>query len=440
MDEIASAVRNGTTSARAIATAVLEGIRSHDPALGAFTSLNATDVLRAADDVDRRVARGERLALAGAPIAVKDVIDVAGLVTSLGTAAAPTSVPSHDAVVVARLRAAGAVVIGKTRTSPLAWCSDTPPTLNPRFPELSPGGSSGGSAAAVAGGLVPLALGTDTGGSVRMPAALCGCIGVKPTYGLLSTTGVLPCSPSLDHVGVLSGSIRDARALLTVVAAALPVSDGAAPAPSLGSVRLGLIDDDVYDVRDSDAAKALESATTRAREAGATLVRVELPELRFVAAATLAISLADAALFPTEVWNHRAMLGRELDELLDVAARLPAAAVVRAQQVRRLLCRRVEELFETNQLDALIVPGLVEAPPRREADGTARSSARASAVNYLANLTGQPAAALPVLLDGAPGGVQVIGRPFEDFRLLDIASALERHGAPATTPAWLDLV
>jgi Asp-tRNA(Asn)/Glu-tRNA(Gln) amidotransferase A subunit family amidase len=159
-----------------------------------------------------------------------------------------------------------------------------------------------------------------------------------------------------------------------------------------------------------------------------------------VAPATLAISLADAALFPDEVWDRRSLLPREIDLLLDAAAQLPAAAVVRAQQVRRLVCQRLREIFDAHQLDALVVPGMVEAPPRREADGTSHSSPRASAVNYLANLTGQPAITLPVPLGGTPGAVQLIGRPFADSRLLDIAAGLEWRCEPAMPPAWLELV
>jgi Asp-tRNA(Asn)/Glu-tRNA(Gln) amidotransferase A subunit family amidase len=202
---IARAVAGRDVSAREAVEGALAAIEAMDGELQAFTGSDPSLALAAADDVDRRIASGEDLPLAGVPFGVKELIAVAGLPQGYGSASMPRRVATHDATCVRNLRAAGAIPVGVTRTSELAWRDDTPPTRNPLDEALSCGGSSGGSGAAVAAGLVPFALGTDTGGSIRVPSALCGCCGHKPTFGAVAMDGVLPVSQSLDHVGPLAG-------------------------------------------------------------------------------------------------------------------------------------------------------------------------------------------------------------------------------------------
>ncbi|MFT4597456.1 MAG: Asp-tRNA(Asn)/Glu-tRNA(Gln) amidotransferase A subunit family amidase, partial [Paracrocinitomix sp.] len=221
--EIATAVRGGQVSALDVAQAALHRVEGAQTRLNAFTTVTAERALTAAADIDRRVAAGDPVgALAGVPFAVKDLFDLAGEVTAAGSAVLANRPPAErDAAAVERLTAADAVPIGATTMDEFAFGFTTEnthygPARNPHDPARTPGGSSGGSAAAVAGGLVPLALGTDTNGSVRVPASLCGLFGLKPTYGRLDRRGVQLFSDSLDHVGAFARSARDLRAWFSV--------------------------------------------------------------------------------------------------------------------------------------------------------------------------------------------------------------------------------
>lgn len=212
--EAAARIADGSLSPVDLAQQVLARIRVADPEVGAYTVVLEESVLDEAERAAKRIAQeGPRGPLDGVPVSVKDLFDVAGTPTWAGSSAlrrACGTPAAADAAVVARLRAAGALVLGKTQMDEFAFGTVTPGTRNPRCPERSAGGSSGGAAAAVAAGMGPLALGTDTGGSVRIPAAMCGVVGLKPTYGVLPGEGVAPLSWSLDTPGVLSRGVADA--------------------------------------------------------------------------------------------------------------------------------------------------------------------------------------------------------------------------------------
>jgi aspartyl-tRNA(Asn)/glutamyl-tRNA(Gln) amidotransferase subunit A len=448
---LARAVNRRELSAEEIARASLAAIDRIDRDVRAFTALDPERTIAKARAFDRRIAAGAPGgALAGVPLAVKDLCDVEGMPSSYGTPAIPARRAERDATCVSLLRAAGALVVGKTRTSELAWRGDTPPTLNPRYPDLVPGGSSGGSGAAVAASLVPLALGTDTGGSVRWPAAMCGVVGMKPTYGAVSLGGVLPCSWALDHVGPLAASCEDASAALAALVRHDPRDPASAPAPVLDSLRtrlalppaaalrglrLAVVDEPLFAIADDGAAAAFEATIRLIEAAGVSILRTRLPDARFVPPAITALSLAEGVVFSRALRERPAELSEEVRAQLQLAHALPASLVVRAQQVRRLLSRRVSELFREARLDALLVPATTGPPVARSSvdaeiplpDGTTGSALGWSVRTfYLANLTGQPALVLPASGSGRPLSIQLLGRPFADDRLLALGGALER--------------
>jgi aspartyl-tRNA(Asn)/glutamyl-tRNA(Gln) amidotransferase subunit A len=303
-------VRSGTVTARSVAETSLAAIRARNEELNVFVHLDEEGALARASDVDELVARGvDPGPLAGVPIALKDNLCRGGELTTAGSRILEGWRPPYTATVVEHVLAAGAVVMGKTNMDEFAMGSSTEtsyygPTLNPLDPTRVPGGSSGGSAAAVAADMTPLALGSDTGGSIRQPAALCGVVGVKPTYGLVSRYGLIAFSSSLDQIGPFANTVADAALLLEVIAGhdardstSLPVG-----APSL----LSALDDGVAGKRIGVVKELIEgadedvvAAVTRARDvleaAGATIVELSIPECRLGLSAYYLIAPAEAS-------------------------------------------------------------------------------------------------------------------------------------------------
>lgn len=454
----AAAVASGAVTARGIAQAAVDAIARRDGELRAFTAVDASGLLAAADRLDDALARGEPPGpLAGVTVGVKDLVDVAGLPTSWGTDALPAPLATRDARVVTRLRAAGALIVGKTRTAELAWSTLTPPTVNPTDPALVAGGSSGGSAAAVGAGLVAGGIGTDTACSVRLPAALCGVVGVKPTYGAVGRSGVLVCSPSLDHVGPLARTVADARALLAALVAPDPGDAGSAPGTVLDALaqrlaapprpvagaRLGVLDDELVEVVEPRARRSWAAALERLGGGGFDLVTVALPECRYVPGALLAIDLPESAAVHSDALRAGADISPAIAGLLRVSHAIPAVLTARAHAARAWIVRRVAELFGQQRLDALITPATVAGaipaadPDRafRRADGTTEPAAWGYPRPFwLASLTGQPAVTVPSVRTSPPLGVQLVGRPFADDALLDVAAAVERCLAGLEAP------
>jgi aspartyl-tRNA(Asn)/glutamyl-tRNA(Gln) amidotransferase subunit A len=406
----------------------LGSIEVLDGRLGAFVAVLADQARAeaAARDAERAAGR-VRGPLHGMPVAVKDLIDGAGAVTGAGSPKLTANRAERDAPVVERIRAAGAVVVGKTRTHEFAYGVLTPGTVNPWDESRIAGGSSGGSAAAVAAGLVRLAVGSDTAGSIRIPAACCGVVGFKPTYGAVPTTGVLPLSWSCDHCGPIAASVTEA-ALLFEVLSGVPAPPLTAPNP----LRLGrLVGDDLAMV-DPAVGEALDRLCGRLERAGARIDEVELP----LAAARSAVA---TIVLPEMAAAHAHLLAETGEQgygsRVLAAIRLGQSALateyVAGLRYRGRFVTLVEEFLA--ERDALLLPTIpVVAPERasqvvRLGDGSEIGVQVAlTALPGAFNCSGSPVVSVPVgLVDGLPVGVSLVGRIGGDHELLRTAKVVE---------------
>ncbi|MCX4760212.1 amidase [Streptomyces sp. NBC_01275] len=445
--EAAARVAEGSLSPVDLVSRLLARIRETESAVGAYTVVLEEQVLEEAERSGKRIAQSGPLGpLDGVPVSVKDLFDVAGTPTWAGSQAlrrAGGTPAAADAAVVARLRAAGALVLGKTRMDEFAFGTVTPGTRNPRCPERSAGGSSGGAAAAVAAGLGPLALGTDTGGSVRIPAAMCGVVGLKPTFGLLPSDGTTALSWSLDTPGVLARSVEDAALALAVlggpaVSVATGVGSSAARLGSAVGLTLAVPDDALFARCAPDVAERVAAAVESLAELGARVVRVALPLADMVSPAVSLIMAAEASA------GHRTTLesGVELHpttrDRLEEGALVPARDYIDALRVRQLLHNRWREAFEG--VDAFVLPTVAITPvehgefflpqPDGGMDVVPVASTRFA---HPASLTGLPALSVPCgrPQDGLPVGLQFMGRPRGEAVLLRLGRLYETlNGGP----------
>jgi aspartyl-tRNA(Asn)/glutamyl-tRNA(Gln) amidotransferase subunit A len=436
---LAAAVRRGELTATELVDAALSRAAATEPQLAAFTLIDAA---RAGDEarlLDVEAAAGKwRGPLHGVPVAVKDLYDVAGEVTTAGSQVPPSSAPAGaDAVAVARLRAAGAIVIGRTRTHEYAWGLTTQHsvlggTRNPYDPARVPGGSSGGSAAAVAAGVVPLALGTDTAGSIRLPAAWCGLVGHKPTHGRISLAGVVPLAPSFDHAGALVRSVDDARLVLGVLTG-IDVSQGR-HARELSGLRIGVPEDASGRAADDSVRAVITTSVQSAVGAGAVRRDVVGPEWSTMRDTFFALQAVEAVAYHRSTGNwpeHAELYGDDVRARLHRAESFTDDQVTAAQQALAGIRERVEELFAT--VDVLLQPVAGSGPSRTDTPDTVTVNGQAADLRehvlphtLLASLCGLPACSVPVGADadGLPVGLQVIGPVGADALVLDVAEAL----------------
>ncbi|RRO20597.1 amidase [Saccharopolyspora rhizosphaerae] len=427
IDELGGQVRAGDVRAVDLTQAALRAIDALDGGINAFVTVDREGALRAAEKADAELAEGrDRGPLHGIPVAVKDIIDVAGVRTTMGSAHFADHVSTEDAECVARLREAGAVVVGKTTTHEFAFgatgdraCNG--PSRNPHDPTRMTGGSSGGSGAAVAAGMVPLALGTDTGGSVRIPASLCGVAGFKPAYGAVPTAGVFPLSQTLDHVGVLAATTEDCRLGYRALAGLRPM-----PSREHGSeVSIGWIPPDVLHPTDPQV-----TATARAA------LDVDGLDVREVRPAGLDGMLrAFGAIQFSEAHAVHAERVADAPQLFtdDVLAILRKAGETAGWQYVRALTERdewrgvVAALLDEVELLALpttCVPAPEVDERQVEVQG-ARIPLRGALIGLTRpwNLAGVPALSLPAgAVRGLPVGLQLVGRPGQEDRLFAVAS------------------
>jgi Asp-tRNA(Asn)/Glu-tRNA(Gln) amidotransferase A subunit family amidase len=427
---IAAAERivSGDISAEDYTGACLERIAAVDDTVHAFVHLDPDDALAQARALDERRRNGASLGpLHGVPVGIKDIFDTADYPTECGSPLLKGRRPRRDCTAVARLRAAGAVIIGKTVTTEFAYFHPGA-TRNPHDPERTPGGSSSGSAAAVAAGMVPLAIGSQTNGSMIRPAAYCGVYGSKPTHGTISRHGALCLSRHLDHIGTFARSLADTALLLEVLAGYDPEDDATRPvaAPAfLETVgeeppmppRFAFVRTPIWEKADASARAALEALVDAL---GGQAASVDLPDA-FAAAwdDQRVIMATDMA------HNFGAMVARG-DEaassktLRDFLAEGSATTAVRylaARDNARRYAAGISEIFK--EYDAIITPAATGAAPKGMATGS-------PIFNSLWTLTGLPALSLPLLTDegGLPLGVQLIGERGDDARLLRTANWL----------------
>ena len=497
----------GETSCESLVSSFLKAIEADNDRLNVFLSVDAEGALRRARDLDARLARGERLPLAGMVVAVKDVICIKDRRVTCGSRMLENFTSLYDATVIERLRAAGAVFIGKTNCDEFAMGSSNEnsyfgPVRNPLDPDYVPGGSSGGSAAAVAAGMCHVALGTDTGGSIRQPAAFCGVMGLKPTYGRVSRHGLVAYASSFDVIGPFARSAEDLAAVLGVIAgrdpwdatsAPVDVPDYRAALPgAVRGLRVGLPAEYFGEGLDAGIRERIEARVAWLREAGATIHDVSLPHTKYGIAAYYVLTTAEAssnlARYDGVRYGHRAdedAVRRELREerqALEAALRTAEAegddaraAGVRArlasqdslltrlyaqtrtegfgdevkrrimlgtyalssgyydayygkaQRVRTLIRRDFDRAFET--VDVILTPA-TPTPPFRL--GSKIDDPLEMYLNDIytvtANLAGIPGLVVPVGAHpgGFPVGLQLLGRPFDEARLLALGDAIAR--------------
>jgi aspartyl-tRNA(Asn)/glutamyl-tRNA(Gln) amidotransferase subunit A len=424
--ELGRRYRDGSLTPTDVVEAALARLAALEPTLNAFADTMA-ETARA--DAARRTAEmraGIDLGpLHGVPVAIKDLIEVESAPTGFGTKAVPPRIATRDAELVRRLRAAGAIILGKTNLLEFAYGvahPDIGQTNNPHDPARTSGGSSGGSAAAVAAGIVPLAIGTDTGGSIRIPASYCGVVGLKPSYGLVPVDGVFPLSLSLDHAGPLARSVADAALALTVLAS-VPI-DAEPREPS--TLRIGIIGHHWSSREITPGVRhVLDTARTRLTAAGAMTDEIDIAGLDRVNHELVAILLPEAALVHEEL-SRANPRGYAPHTLAQIEAGLQSKGVDYLRGLRFRDWFRIEVDTALQGFDVLLSPSVPFVAPHTDPviedgeDGEMLSSG-------LANVSGHPAISLPAgLADGLPIGVQLVGRLGRDTDLLAAAAAVER--------------
>ena len=464
--EIAAAVRSGERSAREVVDEHLAAIEEREPELHAFNLVTADEARAAADAVDRARAAGHELGpLAGVPIALKDNLCTRGVPTTCSSRILEGWRPPYDATVVERLAAAGAVVVGKTNLDEFAMGSSTEnsafgPSRNPHDPSRVPGGSSGGSAVAVAAGFAPISLGSDTGGSIRQPAALCGVVGVKPTYGMVSRYGLVAFASSLDQIGPFATTVDDAALLLEVIGGHDPRDTTSIPRPvpdlrgglgqGVDGLRVGVVRELTGEGIAPDVARRVTAAAEALADAGATVDEASVPAAIYGLSAYYLIAPAEAssnlarydgvryglridaantpdmneatrtAGFGDEV-KRRIMLGTYA-----LSAGYYDAYYGKAQRVRTLIIRDFAAAYE--RFDVLLSP---TSPTTAFAFGDKTADPLTMYLNDVctipSNLSGDPAVSVPYGVgdDGLPVGVQVMAPALQEATMLRVAAMLE---------------
>lgn len=446
---IAAAVRSGRSRATSIVEDALAGIARADGRYNAFTRVLDEQARKDAAEVDAKVAAGRDPGpLAGVPFAVKNLFDVTGLTTLAGSKINRDNPPARaDAAVVQALRDAGAVLVGTLNMDEYAYGFTTEnthygPTRNPYDLARSAGGSSGGSGAAVAAGLVPISLGTDTGGSIRVPAALCGLFGLKPTFGRVSRVGMTLFSATVDHVGPLARSVRD----LALVYDLLPPSDAANPAhdtptlPALGKSVAGLRVALAVGYFQEHAEPDAVAAARRVAEAFGARGEVTVPHAAAArAAATIITGVEGSGLHLASLRKRPADFDPMTRDRFIAAALLPSAVYLRAQALRRMYRDAMRALFA--DIDVLVAPTTPTAAPLIGQDTVSINGATFPSRAHLGRFTipfsiiGLPVISVPVSTPGPlPRGVQLVAAPFRESLLLQAAAFLETKKVVGFTP------
>jgi aspartyl-tRNA(Asn)/glutamyl-tRNA(Gln) amidotransferase subunit A len=466
--EVRNAIAERKTTAMQVAKLCYEAIQKHDAEIGAFLTLSKDRALEAADRIDRMAAEGKPLpALAGVPVGIKDVMATKGVRTTAGSKILGNFIPPYDCTAVARMEAAGAMVLGKMNCDEFAMGSSNEnsgfhPVRNPRDTSRVPGGSSGGSAAAVAAGMAVATLGSDTGGSIRQPAAFCGVVGLMPTYGRVSRYGLIAFASSLDHIGPLAKTVKDAAIVLRTIAGRDPMDSTSADIPvpdyvaeleePIAGLKIGVAKEYFGDGLDPAVRTAVEAAIQKIAGLGCEIVPVSLPHTPYAIPTYYIVATAEAssnlARYDAVRYGYRAKNTRTLAEMYrrsrdesfgtEVKRRIMLgtyalsagyydAYYLKAQKVRTLLTRDFEEAFK--KVDAIVTPTTPSAAFRLgEKVNDPLAMYLADIYTVTADLAGIPGISVPCgeTPDKLPIGLQILGRHFDEATILRVAHGYER--------------
>jgi aspartyl-tRNA(Asn)/glutamyl-tRNA(Gln) amidotransferase subunit A len=463
-----SAVQERRTTAAALVEQYYAKIEKHDPAIGAYLTLCKDRALAKAAEIDALAAKGEPLPpLGGVPVAIKDVMVTRGVRSTAGSKILGNYIPPYDCTAVARLEAAGAVVLGKVNCDEFAMGSSNEnsawhPVHNPRDLSRVPGGSSGGSAAAVAADLAVAALGSDTGGSIRQPASFCGVVGLMPTYGRVSRYGLIAFASSLDHIGPLTKTVKDAAIVLGVIAGRDPMDSTSADAPvpdyvaelekPVRGLRIGVANEYFAEGLDGEVRSTIEAAIQKLAQLGCEIVPISLPHTRYAIPVYYIIATAEAstnlARFDGVRYGHRAADARTLAEMYrrtrdqgfgaEVKRRIMLGTYVlsagyydayylKAQKVRTLVARDFEQAFQ--EVDAIVTPTCpTPAFKLGEKVDDPLAMYLADIYTVTADLAGIPGISVPCgeTKENLPIGLQILGKHFDESTVLRVANAFEQ--------------
>jgi aspartyl-tRNA(Asn)/glutamyl-tRNA(Gln) amidotransferase subunit A len=468
IDAARSAVQERKISAAALAESFYAKIESDDPKIGAFLTLSKERALAKAAEMDALAAKGEKLPpLGGVPVGIKDVMVTKGIRTTAGSKILGNYVPPYDCTAVARLEAAGAVVLGKLNCDEFAMGSSNEnsawkPVHNPRDLTRVPGGSSGGSAAAVAADMAVAALGSDTGGSIRQPASFCGVVGMVPTYGRVSRYGLIAFASSLDHIGPLTKTVKDAAIVLRTIAGRDPMDSTSAEVPvpdyvvelekPVHGLKIGVAKEYLGEGLDKEVRNAIEAAIQKLAKQGCEIVEVSLPHTQYAIPAYYIVATAEAssnlARFDGVRYGYRAKDVRNLSEMYrrsrdeafgaEVKRRIMLgtyalsagyydAYYLKAQKVRTLLTQDFEEAFK--KVDAIVAPVSPTAAFKLgEKVDDPLAMYLADIYTVTADLAGIPGISVPCgeTREKLPIGLQILGRHFDESTILRVAQASEK--------------
>ena len=436
ISEIGAALRSKKLSVRELTEETLRRVADANPRLNAFITVTEAAARARAAVLDDELARGiDHGPLHGIPIAHKDNIFTRGVRTTGGSKIFADFVPDYDATIVRQLNDAGANMIGKTGLHEFAYgiTSNNPhfgAIRNPWDPERVPGGSSGGSAAAVAGRLVPLATGSDTGGSIRIPASFCGVVGLKPTYERVSRKGVMPLGLTLDHAGVLAGTVRDVAVAFSLIA---KHSSGYVPAPhaDLRGMRIGVPENFFVERIAPDVMLSFRAAVQTAAALGAHVTEIKLPDGEALNVVGRIAQLSEVSALLARYLDRRSEIGRDILVLVEQGRLIPAIDYLNAQRVRTVLARDFSKIWK--HLDCLMTPATPMTAPKigemTVAFGSFTEDVRTAATRLTRpfNVLGWPALALPCGFSnaGMPIGLQLVAPPQQEDTLLQAGTALE---------------
>src|SRR5246500_4186000 len=468
IDAARSAIQERKTTSMALVESFYARIQKEDSAIGAYLTLTKERALEQADRMDRLAAEGKPLPpLGGVPVGIKDVMCTRGVRTTAGSKILENFIPPHDSTAVARLEAAGAVILGKTNCDEFAMGSSNEnsafhPVRNPRDLERVPGGSSGGSAAAVAADMAVVSLGSDTGGSIRQPASFCGVVGLMPTYGRVSRYGLIAFASSLDHIGPLSKTVKDSAIVLQSIAGRDPMDSTSADVPvpdyleelekPVSGLKIGMAEEYFGDGLDAEVRKPVEDAIQTLAKLGCDVVPVSLPHTEYAIPTYYIVATAEAssnlARFDGVRYGYRAKNARTLSDMYrrsrdegfgtEVKRRIMLgtyalsagyydAYYLKAQRVRTLLTRNFEEAFK--KVDAIVGPTCPTAAFKLgEKVDDPLAMYLADIYTVTANLAGIPGISIPIghTKEKLPIGMQVFGKHFAESTILRVANAYEK--------------